>query len=285
MHAVSVQAVRLMRSALVTESAGWDELPVAVRKAVEQHTGPVLSTTRGGDGMSTSLRLILRSAAGDVFVKGTGPENTDHQRRRLALGAAMAPYVTTIGPPLLWQVRADGWDITGWPALSGQPWADQKPGTPDMPKMTGLLSELATIPAPEMLTKTVRDDWGRWSDDPGLLDGDTLVHSDPNPTNFVVNGDRAWMVDWGWALRGPAWGTSALLVLSLMETGWEPADAEDALMDVPAWRDAPTCAVTEFARAEAREWTAAEQRAPTRVRKFKADVARAWAEHREHLHV
>jgi hypothetical protein len=264
----------------LSASAEWDELPAAVREAVEQHTGPVAGTSPGGEGMSTSLRLILHTARGDVFAKGTGPDSTTHQERRLALGAAMAPHVTTIAPPLLWQARAGGWNITGWPALPGRPWADHKPGTPDMPKMTRLLRELSTIPAPPELTRTAREDWGRYTDNPDLLDGDMIVHRDPNPTNFVINGDRAWMVDWGWAVRGPAWLTPALLVLSMMEAGWKPADAEPALAAVPAWNNAPPRAVTAFADAEARSWDAAVERAPTKVRKFRAAIARAWADHR-----
>jgi hypothetical protein len=265
----------------LSDSVEWDELPAAAREAVEQHTGPVTGTSPAGEGMSTSLRLILHTGNGDVFVKGTGPDSTVHQERRLALGAAMAPYVTTIAPSLLWQVQAGNWNITGFPALPGRPWADQKPGSPDIPKMAGLLRKLGEIPAPAVLTRTVREDWGRYTDDPGLLDGDMLVHSDPKPENFVVHGDCAWLVDWGWALRGPSWMTSALLVLAMMEAGWEPDTAENALAGVPAWDDAPPRAVSAFAFAEARSWDAAAKRAPTRLRKFRADITRAWATHRE----
>jgi hypothetical protein len=258
----------------------WDQLPPAVRHAIQQHTGPVTATTPGGEGMSTMTRLILHTRSGDVFIKGTGPGSTDHQRQRLTLGAAIAPHVTPLAPPLLWQIHTDGWDITGWPALPGRPWADHKPGSPDIPKMTALLTALAAIPAPGMLTTTARDCWGRYADDPAALDGDTLCHRDPNPTNFVVNGDQIWMVDWGWAARGPAWLTAANLVLSLMESGWTAPDAENALTTIPAWATAPPQAVSEFAKAEAREWDKAVTRAPTKIRKFRAGIARAWADHR-----
>jgi hypothetical protein len=267
----------------VTDSVAWDDLPAPVREAVERHTGPVTGTSPGGEGMSTTVRLILHTADGSVFIKGTGPDSTGHQRRRLALGAAMAPYVTPLGPPLLWQARAGDWHVTGWPALPGRPSADQAPGTADMPKMAGLLNALAAIPAPELLTATARDEWGRWADDPGQFDGDALVHSDPNPTNFVVDGDRAWLVDWGWALRGPAWLTAALLVLSLMETGWAPADAEQALAGLPTWTAAPPHAVSAFAEANARMWDRAVQRAATPPRTFRHRIARTWAAHRARL--
>jgi hypothetical protein len=264
-------------------STAWQELPTAVREAIEQHTGPVARATAGGEGMSTTARLVLHTAEGKMFIKGTGPGSANYQRERIDLGATLAPYVTAISPPLLWQVRASGWNITGWPALPGRPWADQHPGSPDIPKMAAILSKLATIPAPDMLTSTARDYWGTWADDPRLLDGDKLVHSDPNPTNFVVDGNRAWLVDWGWACRGPAWLTTALLVLSMMEAGWEATDAEQALAAVPAWNDAPRHAVSAFADANVRMWDDAVQRASTKARRFLRDVACAWADHRATL--
>lgn len=200
-------------------STGWEALPPAVREAIESRTGQVAEGTAAGEGMSTAVRLILRTAAGEVFIKDTGPDSSAHQRRRVDLGAALAPYVAGISPPLLWQVREGGWNITGWPALPGRPWADQHPGSPDIPKMTGILRELAAIPAPPALTRTARSEWKHYSDDPAAFDGDSLCHRDPNPTNFVVDGPRAWLVDWGWACRGPAWLTAANLVLSLIESG------------------------------------------------------------------
>lgn len=264
----------------MTASVEWGGLPVAVRDAIEEHTGPVTGTSPGGEGMSTSLRLILHTKNGDVFVKGTGPDCTSHQRRRLALGAAIAPYVSAIAPPLLWQAETDDWQLTGWPALPGRPWADQKPGSGDVPKMARLLRSLSAIPAPDILTRTAQDYWGKRLDHPELLDGEALVHIDPNPTNFVVNGEQIWMVDWGWAVRGPAWVTSAMLVLSMMEAGWTAEDAEGALSGVPAWRDAESRAVDAFAAANARDWDSAVEQAPTKVRKFRRDVARAWADYR-----
>lgn len=271
-------------------SLRWDDIPRPVRDAIEEHTGPVRSSIPGGEGLSTSVRLLLDTQSGGVFVKGCGPLPDDpqlrriaeHQRRRLALGAELASFVTPISPPLLWEIRTGEWHVTGWPILPGRPMADLAPGSPDIPHVTGVLSTLSAIPAPDMLTATVQDEWGRWADHPGLLGGDMLVHSDQTPSNYVVSDDRAWLVDWGWSLRGPAWVTPALLVLALMEAGWEPADAETALEDVPGWREAPHRAVAEFARAEARQWAKASEAAPTNIRLARAAITRKWAAHREH---
>ena len=268
----------------VEASADWDSLPPSLRAAIETRAGQVTSAAPAGEGLSTSVRLILRTESGDVFVKGTSPDSTDHQRRRLALGADLAPYVTAVSPPLMWRVQADGWDVTGWPALPGRPWADQNPGSEDIPKMLRLLTELSRIPAPDILTVTAREYWEWYSDDPGALDGDAIVHRDPNPTNFVIDGDQsAWMVDFGWAVRGPVWMTSANLIVSMMESGWTAADADHALRAVPAWASAPRHAVDELARASVREWDRVMERGPVhKVWQFRASVAREWAAYREH---
>jgi hypothetical protein len=266
----------------VEPSTGWDALPAPVRRKIESWIGNVKSASPAGEGLSTSVRLILHLEAGDVFIKGTGPDSTDHQRRRLALGADLAPYVTAVSPYLLWRIQAAAWDFTVWPALPGRPWADQKPGSEDIPKMIGLVKELAALSAPDVLTRTAREYWSEYTDDPDLFEGDAIVHRDPNPTNFVVDGDRSWMVDFGWAVRGPAWMTSANLIVNMMEAGWEPADADDALKAVPAWAEAPRNAVDELARAAVREWEQVMKRGPVHeVWQFRADVARKWAEYRE----
>jgi hypothetical protein len=256
-----------------------------VREAVEKHTGPVTWASLGGEGWSTNLRLILQGANEKVFIKGTGPGDDGilaHQRQRLALGADLAPYVTAVSPPLLFRVEAEGWNITGWPALPGRPWANQAPTSPDVAKIAGLLAKLSEIAVPDIVTGTARDDWGHWADSPDALDGDSLCHSDPKAANFVVDDDDIWLVDWGWALRGPAWLTSALTVLSLIESGWDPGDAEQALMSVPAWRDAPRPAVQVFADANARMWEQAAEKVPGhRLRRLKRDISRVWADYRE----
>lgn len=258
----------------------WDALPAGVRHAIEQHTGPVQAAEPAGEGLGTSLRLILRSGSGSVFAKGTSPRDDDSRAWRLCTGAMLSPYVEAIAPSLLWRVSKGGWDILGFTHIAGRPWADQKPGSPDIPKITATLTALTAIPAPLCLTVTAIDCWGRYASDPGLLAGDALVHRDPNPTNFVVDGDRAWLVDWGWAVRGPAWLTAAALVLSLMEAGWQASAAERALSPVPGWDTAPSRPVSVFADANARMWDEAAAAAPGWPLDFRAGIARQWADHR-----
>jgi hypothetical protein len=261
----------------------WHELPARVRAAIEEHAGPVTGCEPAGEGLSSSLRLILRTARGSVFAKGCGPGDGESQAWRLDLSARLSPHVGKISAPLLWRVTRDGWDVLGFEYLPGRPWADQKPGSPDIPKMLRILRELEGIPAPPALGVTAADCWGQYADDPAALDGDALVHRDPNPTNFVVGADRAWLVDWGWAVRGPAWLTAAQLVLSMVESGWEPGAAEHALSALRAWCAVPARTVAAFAAANARMWEAAVTASPGWPHDFRAGVARTWAAHRAHL--
>lgn len=266
----------------VEASAEWKSLPAALRTAIEARAGTVTGTSPAGEGLSTSVRLILHTRSGDVFVKGTSPHSRDYQRRRLQLGADLAPALTAVSPPLLWRAQADGWHVTGWPALPGRPRADLRPGSPDIPKLTAALTGLSLIPAPPIVTRTARDHWAEYADDPAALDGDAIVHEDPNPTNFVIDGDRAWIVDFGWAMRGPAWMTAANLIICLMEDGWQPADADTALKAVPAWASAPRHAIDEYATVTLREWEHVMQRGPLhQMWQHRAAVSRAWAAYRE----
>lgn len=254
------------------DSVEWDSLPRRVREAVEQHTGVVARASGAGDGASTDMRLILDSPGGKVFIKGTGPDSSWVERERLALGAALAPYVSPLSPLPLWQVRAGGWDVSGWPVLPGRP-ADFRSG-PDVGLVLGLLRGLAEIPAPDVPgLESTGEFWG--------IPGDMLVHTDPQPANFIVGGGRAWMIDWGWAMRGPSWLTPARLVPHLLIAGWNPADAEQVFSAIPAWTGAPSGKVTAYALSHADSWEEIHQKRPGNQHcRLWRDVTRAWAEHR-----
>ncbi len=65
----------------IEASAEWDSLPAALRAAIQARVGHVTGTSPAGEGLSTSVRLIAHTPAGDVFIKGTGPDSMDYQRR------------------------------------------------------------------------------------------------------------------------------------------------------------------------------------------------------------
>jgi hypothetical protein len=261
-------------------NTAWDELPPAVRQGIERHTGPVAASFPGGDGVSTMVRLVLDTAGGSVFVKGVSPDAGALARERLDLGAALARFVTGLSPPLLFRVQACGWDVTGWHAVPGRP-ADLRPGSADIQRVVGILAELGAVRAPDVPLRSVAEDWAAPADDPGALDGDMLVHTDVHGGNFIVGADRVWLVDWGWAKRGPAWMTAARLALFLMEAGWEPADAERALADVPAWAEAPPGVVTAYALSSVGSWErACRQQPDNKGLQVWLGLVRRWADHR-----
>jgi len=105
LHARRVQAEPLAEGLPVANSIEWDELPAAVREAIERHTGPVAAATPGPEGMSTVARLILDTAGGSVFIKGTRPESSGLVRKKLALGAELAPFVPSLSPSPLFRVQ------------------------------------------------------------------------------------------------------------------------------------------------------------------------------------
>ena len=264
-----------------SDSAGWEDLPEVVRAEIEARTGPVSGGAASGEGMNSGLRLVIGTPGGAVFLKGVGPGGRGGWK--LDQAAALAPYVAEVSPPLLWRVRAGGWDVLAWPALPGRPWADQSPGSADLPKLLAVLRAVGEIPAPGCVTVTAADHWARYAADPAVFDGGMLVHRDMNPCNFVVGDERAWLVDWGWAVRGPAWLTAAELVLSLLESEWSPDAAEEAVACLPAWRAANPRHIDVFARANVSMWDEALAENPGWPRDWRAGIARAWAGYRGRL--
>ena len=132
----------------MSDSIQWGRLPVSVREAIEEHTGPVTGSVLGGAGFRTGMRLILHTETGDVFVKGIGPDGGDMERGDLDLGAELAPFVPA-SPSLSFKGQADGWVFTVWQAVEGRQ-ASMKPGSDDIPLMVGLLAELGQIEAPDV---------------------------------------------------------------------------------------------------------------------------------------
>ena len=75
-----------------------------------------------------------------------------------------------------------------------------------------------------------------------------------SPGNFVIDGSRAWMVDFGWSMRGPGWVTAPRIIPHLIDEGWPAADAERLLCAIPAWASAPHGTVTAYAADLAACW-------------------------------
>ena len=69
-----------------------------------------------------------------------------------------------------------------------------------------------------------------------VFGGAGWAHGDVRADNLVIDGDTAWLVDWNWLCRGPAWVDLALLVPQVHADGVDlaPAYASGLLAGVAA---------------------------------------------------
>ncbi|MFG2625626.1 aminoglycoside phosphotransferase [Streptomyces sp. NPDC048473] len=232
----------------------FDELPSGVRTAIEAETGPNLRIENIATGLNSSLSARAHTTGGAVFLKGL---RTDHrwvwtQQRE----ADINPYVTPLAPHLLFHVIADGWNVLGFENIDGHH-ADYSPGSPDLPKVTDALQELASLPCPDIELRHAEQRLASYVPHPADADvfkGDALLHTDWNSHNVLITNRRAHLVDWGWATRGAVWLDPAHWIIWLIGAGHTPAEAEDLAARLPAWESAPPRAVDAFAHASAKLW-------------------------------
>ena len=69
-----------------------------------------------------------------------------------------------------------------------------------------------------------------------MFGGDGWAHCDVRADNLVIEGGRAWLVDWNWLCRAPAWVDLALLLPQVHADGVDlaPAYGSRLLARVPA---------------------------------------------------
>lgn len=221
----------------------WRELPDPVRRAVEARTGPVASAVPVAAGTTSPVAVHLRTAGGDLFVKGVraGDEQAVWRCRN---EERLGPLLPGVAPPVRWLVETAGWVLLGVDWLLGRP-ANLAPGSPDLPLVAAAVQRVAELgtPCPGRWLPLAQ----RWRAD--LADGDTLVHTDLAADNILITGDGPRIIDWAWPARGPAWADTAMLIPRLIRAGHTPAEAERWAAAVPAWRDANPGEVTAFAQA------------------------------------
>ncbi|WP_328496207.1 aminoglycoside phosphotransferase [Streptomyces sp. NBC_00414] len=258
----------------------FNGLPSGTRAAVEAESGPILKVDDVSTGLNSSLSALAHTTGGVVFLKGL---RADHrwvwtQRRE----ADINPYVTPLAPRLLFHVIADGWDVLGFESVDGHH-ADYSPGSPDLPKVSDALRELASLPCPDVELRHAEQRLAAYVDHPGDADafrGDALLHTDWNNHNVLVTEDRAHLVDWGWATRGAAWLDPAHWIIWLIAAGHPPAAAEALTARLPAWASAPPRAVDAFALAGANLWAEIAGTAPDDWTRSLLAAARLWQRHR-----
>lgn len=231
----------------------WHDLPAATRHVVEQHTGTIHSASTVSAGQNSAVAALLTTDAGQVFVKGL---RWDYPRRwNQDMEAMINPHVTHLAPRLLWRVQGE-WDLLGFEAVPGRH-ADYQPGSPDLPKVALAAAQLGRARCPELPVKRAEYRWREYIPDPAdlaLLTGDRLLHTDYNPLNVLITGDRAVLIDWAWPTKGAGWIDPACLILRLIAHGHTTHSAEHVVRNTPQWQTAPAASVAVFARASAAMW-------------------------------
>jgi len=171
--------------------------------------------------------------------------------------------------------------MLGFEYISGRH-PDLTPGSADLPAVAAALSALATAltpcPAP-----TVQPASTRWAGyiPAEMIDGNTLIHTDVSPYNFLVHGSGVTLVDWSMPCRGAAWIDAALMVIRLVRAGHSPAQGEAWAAQVPVWSSARRGAVDAFAAGIALLGRERERQRPSATHLGPlADAAAAWNRHR-----
>lgn len=223
----------------------WLDLPDDVRREVERHTGDVRSARSALTGSVCDLAAILHTATGPVFCKGG--ESADASARLYRNEARFNRWLPAAVPRLRWTVEQSGWLLLGFEYAPGHH-PDLAPGSPDLDPVADLLGRLARelTPCPPVNVQPFTQRW-RGLIDPASVDGDTLLHTDMTPRNFLL-GDRLRIVDWSAPCRGAAWLDTAFMVVRLIRAGHEPAAAEAWAARIPAWADASEESVDAFTR-------------------------------------
>ncbi|WP_327130076.1 aminoglycoside phosphotransferase [Streptomyces sp. NBC_01343] len=259
----------------------YEELPEPTRQALQQRFGAHCPRADMETGNSAAFASVFFPAAGaPEFVKGLP---LDHERiGELEAEATVNPFLPAFAPRVLWRHVAGGWLMIGFQGLTATPWAWFADDSDHLGPVAAALRELSLLPAPDGVRLTPWDRWGEYCDpaDEGLLTGDRLVHSDPAATNFMVErGGRVWMIDWAWAMRGPAWIDAALWGFRLLLDGKQSVeDAARWARTIPAFAKAPREGVRVLAEAEARSWEDWREHGMTELDET-ITAARAWAAH------
>lgn len=285
----------------MTVRRDWNELPEGAKHAVQRSIGKVSKAVSTPGGRNSELSETLWTDNGPVFCKGISTDSPISYMHRNEI--TISPYLPAeLAPPLLWHFEADGWLLLGFEHVAGQH-ADLTPDSSHLPLVAEAVRQInsATTATPATGARRMSDQWSRalkresefdtpTSSDPWIaehapllaaladrapsyMDGSTLIHSDLNPTNFVVF-DRARVVDWAWWQTGAAWFDPAYLVIRLIAEGHTPASAEKWAQQFNTFATAPPDAITTFAASAVRLW---ERRFPHTAA---TEAARRWVRYR-----
>jgi hypothetical protein len=265
------------------ERLAWDDLPRALKQAIEVRTGRIGAVRVATAGENSPLAAIIEASEGRIFAKGMP---SDHRRVISQVReVAVAPLVQDISPALLWHFDEAGWNVLGYEYADGLH-ADYSPGSPDLDCLVQLMRALREVKVadPEPF-KRADARWKPYLDDPesaSVFSGPVLTHSDWTPDNVLVSAHRAWLVDWAWPTLGAAWIDPACWLLRLMAAGGHTApEAERQASRLPAFESADPEHIDLFAAANVRLWAEVAQSSPRAWTGKMAQAAQAWSAYRQ----
>ncbi|MFB7499492.1 protein kinase [Streptomyces sp. NPDC056161] len=254
----------------------------AILPLIRERTGPVAEVRRTERGFSSDLTALVDCMKGPFFVKAMR-NRPGGRRKSLIRERQISACLGHISPPLLWDVEDGDWLVLGFDVVDGRS-SDFTPGSPDLPLVVEAVNQISRLPLPQVAQGWTETRWDRFAGfgpEAELFRGNSLLHTDINPSNMMVENGRVRVVDWAWPTRGAAFIDPALLILQLISAGHTPAEAEGWVSELPAWHRADPVAIDAFAAANLRMSVAFSERKPDEDwLKFMVTACRSWTDHR-----
>lgn len=258
----------------------WHDLPTATRERVEKYTGTVMAAATVSEGMNSAVAMVLETEFDKFFVKGL--EGSYPRRWSQDMEWIIGPYVSKFSPRVQWRVYDDEWDLLGFEYIDGRH-ASYEPDSKDLELLLNTMSQLGRIPCPDLPIKKAESRWKTYVENPEelcRLEGDRLLHTDYNPLNVLISDGRAFLIDWAWPTKGAGWIDPACLVIRLIAGGHTPAQAEEVVSELPAWKSATPEDLKIFATACVNMWTEIAVNEPVGWKWRMQQSAYEWLHHR-----
>ncbi|MFJ6659487.1 phosphotransferase [Streptomyces sp. NPDC091377] len=242
----------------MTERVPWEELPAALREAVEARTGPVVTSEVVTSGFNCALALVAETRRnGRLFLKGV--------RTSDAAGVAALLWeerinsaVGGVSPTVRYRFETGGWLCLAFIHINGRH-VDYGPGTRDLVPLAHTMRQLRHLRTPAFPVPQLADRFaGHLTPrEAEALRGTHLLHTDTNPHNVLISHPgHAYLVDWALTALGPAWVDAAYTATWMMCFGQTPEATGAWLSGIPSWQHADPRAVEAFVAGTCREFTA-----------------------------
>lgn len=225
---------------------------------------------------------MVECEKGPFFVKAVR-NRPGGRRDSLIREKVINPFVASVAPALRWDAEDREWIALGFEVVEGRS-SEFEPGSADLPAIVGVLNRIGELDLPEVARGWPETRWDRFAEheaDAALFRGESLLHTDINPSNVMIGRQTTWAVDWAWPTRGAAFIDPAILVVQLIAAGHTAEAAEGWAARCAAWQQADPRALDAFAAADVRMRRAFAGRYPDEQwLKAMVVAAEAWAGHR-----